>query len=130
MKKAGNLPLRVPYAATIYGKEEIAAVLRVLADPGHIVAGPAVKEFEERIAGLFGKAYGVMVNSGSSANLIGLEVLDLPARAEIITPALTFPTTLSPLLKLGLKPVFVDVDCGTYLANLDQVENSITVNTR
>ncbi len=105
-------------------------MLRVLANPARIVAGHAVHEFEERIAKLFGKKFGIMVNSGSSANLIGLEVLDLPTGSEVITPALTFSTTLSPIIKLGLKPVFVDVELGSYLANLDEIEKSITAKTR
>jgi CDP-6-deoxy-D-xylo-4-hexulose-3-dehydrase len=130
MKRPRRKLLRVPYAATVYGKEEIAAVLRVLANPRRIVAGRAVHAFEARIAKLFGKRFGVMVNSGSSANLIGLEVLDLPRGSEVITPVLTFSTTLSPIIKLGLQPALVDVELGTYLANLDDIEKSITPQTR
>ena len=123
-------PLRVTYAGTVYGKEEIAAVNKVLSDPLHIVAGPQVHAFEEKVAKLFGKKFGVMVNSGSSANLVSIDALGLPRGSEIITPALTFSTTLAPLVQLGLKPVFVDVEQGTYVVDIDKLEKKITKKTR
>src|SRR3989338_8518599 len=122
--------IRVPYAQAVYGQREIRAVNKVLADPLKIVTGPLVKEFERRIAAIFGKRFGVMVNSGSSANLLALEVLDLPEGSEIITPVLTFATTLAPILQKGLKPVFADVDSGTYVIDADQVEPLITKKTK
>jgi CDP-6-deoxy-D-xylo-4-hexulose-3-dehydrase len=122
--------LRVSYATTKYGKEEIDAVLEVLKDPTKIVAGPRVHEFEEKIGALFGKRFGVMVNSGSSANLIALDALHLPQGSEVITPALTFSTTLAPIVKLGLVPVFADVEFGKYTINIDQIEKLITKKTK
>src|SRR3989338_7819810 len=122
--------MEVPYAAAIYGPEEIEAVLNVLRNPKKIVAGPQVKEFEKKIAGIFGKEYGIMVNSGSSANLIAFDVLDLPVGSEVITPALTFGTTLAPILQKGLVPVFADIVVGDYTINIDQIEKLITKKTR
>src|SRR3989344_1399902 len=122
--------LRVPYALAVYGKPEIQAVNRVLGNPARIAPGNAVKEFERRIARLFSKKYGVMVNSGSSANLLALSVLNLPRGSEVITPVLTFATTVAPIVQKGLVPVFVDVKEGTYLANLDQIEPLITKKTK
>ena len=122
--------IRVPYASAVFGKEEIAAVNKVLANPQRIVAGESVREFEKKIARLFGKRYGVMVNSGSSANLIALEVLNLPPGSEVITPILTFSTTLAPILQKGLVPVFADVVEGAYIINVDQVESLITKKTK
>lgn len=122
--------MRVPYAQAVYGKAEIRAAMRVFENPSKIVAGPAVKQFEKKIANLFGKQHGVMVNSGSSANLLALAALDLPPHAEVITPALTFSTTLAPILQLGLTPVFTDVEPGTYVINAGQVEALITRRTR
>lgn len=121
---------RVSYAAAVYGPQEIQAVVSVLKNPAKIVAGPAVKEFEKKIAGLFGKKYGVMVNSGSSANLMALEALNLPKGSEVITPVLTFSTTLAPLLQKGLKPVFADVAEGTYVIDPGQVERLVTKKTK
>lgn len=130
MPEEKDKQMEVPYAAAIYGSEEMGAVLNVLRNPKKIVAGPQVKEFEQKIAALFGKKYGVMVNSGSSANLIALEVLNLPVGSEVITPVLTFGTTLSPILQKGLKPVFVDVVPGTYQIDTDKIEALITENTK
>ena len=121
---------RVPYASAVYGKAEIKAVNKVLANPQKIVAGDAVREFEKQIAKIFGKKHGVMVNSGSSANLIALETINLPPGSEVITPALTFSTTLAPILQKSLVPVFADVVEGTYVINVDQVESLITEKTK
>lgn len=121
---------RVPYALAVYGREEIAAVNRVLADPTKISPGALVKEFEKEIADVFGKAYGVMVNSGSSANLLALEVLDLPRGSEVITPILTFSTTLAPIIQKGLVPIFVDVKEDTYNIDETKVEAVITPKTK
>ena len=71
-----------------------------------------------------------MVNSGSSANLLAMEMLDCPKNSEVITPILTFATTLSPILKKELTPVFVDVEPETYIVNIDQVEQAITSKTK
>ncbi len=122
--------IRVTYARAVYGKQEIDAVLRVLRNPEKIVAGPNVREFEARVAKLFGKAHGVMVNSGSSANLIALEVLGLPPGSEVITPALTYSTTVAPIIQKNLKPVFVDVELNTYNINASQIERRITKKTK
>ncbi len=121
--------LRVPYALAVFGNEERRAVGEVLKTP-QIVAGKKAGEFEGKIAKLFGKKYGLLVNSGSSANLLALEVLGLPKGSEVITPVLTFATTVSPILKTGLVPVFVDVKMGSYLLDIDQVESMINKRTR
>lgn len=122
--------IRVPYALAVYGKEEVSAVNRVLKDPTKISPGFHTKQFERKIAGVFGKRYGIMVNSGSSANLLAFEILNLLRGSEVITPALTFSTTLAPILQKGLIPVFADVQPGNYLIDIDQVEKLITKKTR
>ena len=121
--------LRVPYGLAVHDHEEENAVLEVIKNHKTIM-GEKVKKFENEIAVLFGKQFGTMVNSGSSANLLTFEVLDIPENAEIITPILTFATTLSPIIKKGLTPVFVDVEPETYIVNVEQVEQSITSKTR
>jgi CDP-6-deoxy-D-xylo-4-hexulose-3-dehydrase len=108
---------RVPYAGPVWGEPEIQAVLDVLRSPSRqLAAGPKVAEFERRIAALFGQPHGVMVNSGSSANLLALAALNLPRGSRVVTPALTFATTVAPILQLGLVPEFVDVEPGAYVA--------------
>jgi len=121
--------LRVPYGLAVHDHEEENAVLEVIKNHKTIM-GEKVSKFENKIATLFGKQFGIMVNSGSSANLLTFEILDIPENAEIITPILTFPTTLSPIIKKGLVPVFVDVEPETYVVNIDQVEQSITDKTK
>ena len=121
--------MRVSYAQAVHGIEEENAVLDVLRKNQSIM-GHRVKQFEEEIATIFGKKHGVMVNSGSSANLLALEILNLPAGSEVITPALTFATTVAPILQRGLKPVFVDVEHGTYNIDISKIREKITHKTK
>lgn len=129
MNKANtSTPIRVPYGMTVHGEEEIAAVNRVLRTSTQM--GAHVREFEDRVAKLFEKKHGIMVNSGSSALFLAAEILGLPPGSEVITPALTFATTVSCLLKNGLVPAFVDVEEGTYCIDPAKVEAMITPKTR
>lgn len=122
---------RVFYAQAVYGQEEIDAVLDVLHNRSlALMDGPAVKTFEGRVAALFGKPYGLMVNSGSSANMLAIAALGLPAGSEIVTPALTFSTTVAPLLQQGLVPAFVDVEPDTFNIDAARVEEMIGPKTR
>lgn len=121
--------LRVLYAQAVYDNKEIQRVVRVLKEHREAV-GRETDEFEKRVAPRFGKKYGVMVNSGSSANLLAFELLNLPPGSEVITPLLTFSTTLSPLIKMGLIPVFADVEIGKYVIDASQVEKLITKKTK
>ena len=120
--------VHVPYGRTVHGEEEIAAVVEVLRTSTQM--GKNVRQMEEQVAALFQKKHGIMVNSGSSANYLTMEILDLPAGSEVITPALTFSTTVAPLVKLNLIPAFVDVEPGTFNINANQVEAMITPNTK
>jgi CDP-6-deoxy-D-xylo-4-hexulose-3-dehydrase len=129
MSKTDNSNLRVPYALSVHDEQENKRVLAVL-NEHRTNTGRETYEFEDRSTKYFGKKYATMVNSGSSANLLAFELLDLPEGSEIITPLLTFSTTVSPLLKKGLIPVFVDVTPGTYQINVDQIEKMITKKTR
>ena len=104
-----------------YGEEEIKAVEQCLRDGWLAGFGPRSIEFEEKIAKRFGKKYGVFVNSGSSACLLALAALDLPKGCKIITPACTFSTTLAPIIQLGFKPVFVDVELITYVPSVADI---------
>ncbi len=128
MSKIVQPKMRVPYGLSVHGQEEIDAVVKVL--KGNTALGDKTKEFEGKIAKMFGKKYGVMVNSGSSANLLALEILNLPQGSEVITPILTFATTIAPIIQKGLVPVFVDVDPNTYIINPDDVEKAITPKTK
>ncbi len=124
-----NDELRVPYGMAVHDAEEENAVLEIIKNKKTIM-GDKVKQFENEVSTLFGKELGIMVNSGSSANLLTFEILDIPENSEVITPILTFATTLSPIIKKGLTPVFVDVEPETYIVNIDQIEESITSKTK
>lgn len=124
-----KIPLRVSYAQAVHDEKETNAVTKVL-EEHRTNMGIETYAFEKKIAKLFGKKFGIMVNSGSSANLIAVEILNLPKGSEVITPMLTFATTVAPLIKLGLVPVFADVDEGKYIVNVNQVEKLITKKTK
>ncbi len=117
----------ISYGKSIHGKSEINAVVNVLKNSTQM--GKNVAEFEKKISKLFSKKYGVMFNSGSSALLIAFEILNLPKNSEIITPVLTFGTTISSMLKASLKPIFIDVKKETL--NIDErlIEKKITKKT-
>ena len=120
---------RVPYGLAVHDEEEENAVLDVIKNRQTIM-GKRVIEFEKKIASLFSKKFGVMVNSGSSANLLAFELLNLPQKSEIITPILTFATTIAPIIQKQLTPVFVDVEPETYLINVNDIEKMIGKNTK
>lgn len=120
--------IHVPYGQTVHGEEEIAAVVSVLRTSTQM--GKHVREMERKVADLFSKQHGIMVNSGSSANYLAIEILGLPAESEVITPALTFSTTVAPLVKNNLVPVFIDVEPGTLNMDANQVEAMITAKTK
>jgi CDP-6-deoxy-D-xylo-4-hexulose-3-dehydrase len=120
--------MRVNYGQSVHGQEEIDAVVSVLR--GSTQMGAHVREMEGRVAALFAKRHGIMVNSGSSANYLAIELLRLPAGSEVITPALTFATTVAPIVRHGLVPAFVDVREGTYNIDEDLLESMISSRTR
>ena len=120
--------LRVPYGLSVHGNDEIKAVTKVLKSSTQM--GKNVIAFEKKISKLFSKKYGLMVNSGSSALLLAMETLDIPEGSEIITPALTFSTTVGYIVRNKLVPVFVDVEEGTYCINEKKIKNLITKKTK
>jgi len=122
MKKVWYAPNRLE----AYGEEEIKAVEQCLRDGWLAGFGPRSVEFEEKIAKEFGKKFGVFVNSGSSACLLALAALDLPKGSKIITPALTFATTLAPIIQLGFKPVFIDSNLTSYVPDIEDILNKVT----
>lgn len=121
-------PVRVPYGQTVHGEAEIAAVVEVLRTSTQM--GPRVRAMEERVAALFAKQHGIMVNSGSSANYLAIEILKLPAGSEVITPALTFSTTVAPIVRHGLVPAFVDAEPDTFNIDAGRIEEMIGPKTR
>lgn len=119
-----------PNKKEAYGDLEIQAVIDCLNDGWLAGFGPRTIEFEEKISHLFGKKYGLFVNSGSSAILLGLHALNLEKDSEVLTPACTFSTTLAPIIQCGLKPIFCDVEIGTYVPNVEQICEKVSDKTK
>ena len=119
-----------PNKLEAYGEKEIKAVEQCLRDGWLAGFGPRSIEFEEKIAKEFGKKYGVFVNSGSSACLLALASLNLPKGCKIITPALTFSTTLAPIIQLGFIPVFIDSNLTSYVPTVKAILDAITKDTK
>jgi CDP-6-deoxy-D-xylo-4-hexulose-3-dehydrase len=118
----------VPYGKAVYGEKEIEAVNRVLRSSTQM--GKHTREMEARVAALYAKKHGIMVNSGSSALYLAADLMNYEPGAEIITPALTFSTTVAPQVKKGWIPAFVDVEEGTYNVDATKVEEMITPKTK
>lgn len=109
-----------------YGEEEIKAVEESLRDGWLAGFGKRTVEFEKRTADIFGKKYGLFVNSGSSAILLALCSLDLPRGTRVLTPACGFATTVAPIIQLGLIPVFCDVQLLTYVPSVEDIKKVYT----
>jgi len=127
---------KVPYAGRVYDDEElrlgVESVLQFW-----LTAGPFANRFEKEMRDYFGSNAAYLVNSGSSANLLMIATLLSPQIKdglrpgdEVITPAVTFPTTLTPLVQNGLVPVFVDCQPGVYDVDVSQIEAAIGPKTR
>lgn len=120
--------IRVPYGMTVHGEEEINAVVKCLRTSTQM--GANVRTMESRVAKLFDKKFGIMVNSGSSALYLAMEIAKLPPGSEVITPALTFATTVGCIVKNGLVPAFVDVEPNTFNIDVQQIEAMVTAKTK
>jgi CDP-6-deoxy-D-xylo-4-hexulose-3-dehydrase len=122
---------RIFYSASVHDEAEINAVVEVLrSGPQGLWPGKRVTAMEREVAKLFGKTRGVMVNSGSSALYLAVELLNLPKGSEVITPALVFSTDVAPLVRAGLIPVFVDVEPDTYCLDASKIEAAISPKTK
>lgn len=122
-------------ASSSWDKEEIAAIQRVI-DSNMFSMGKEVINFEKAFSEYTGSKYSVMVNSGSSANLLAVAALfykknnPLKRGDEVIVPAVSWSTTYYPLYQYGLKLKFVDIDINTLNYDLDALKSSLTDKTR
>ena len=121
---------KIYYGKAVYDNKEIKAVLDVLRNSSlTLIDGPKVKKLEKTVSKLFGKKYGLMVNSGSSANLLGLSSFNFKKGSEVITPNLTFSTTVAPIYQLGLIPHFIGVEKDKFIADPTHIEKCINKKT-
>lgn len=114
----------IEFAKPLFGDAEREAVNRVMATPW-LASGPETELFEAEFASLIGARCALAVNSGSSANLLALAALNLPKGSKVLTSGCGFPATLAPILHLGLEPVLVDYEMGSFNIDLDAVERRI-----
>jgi CDP-6-deoxy-D-xylo-4-hexulose-3-dehydrase len=127
---------KIPLAIASYGWEEVCEAMDTLLG-GWVTMGTKVQEFEALFAKYIGVRHAIMVNSGSSANLVALSVLTNPVTVgriqpgdEIITPAITWATTVFPIVNCGAVPVLVDVDLETFNIDVKEIEKAITPRTK
>jgi CDP-6-deoxy-D-xylo-4-hexulose-3-dehydrase len=122
-------------ASDSWGSEEISAINDVI-NSNRYTMGPKVKKFENEFAAHFNSDYAIMVNSGSSANLLMIASLfyskkyDLKAGDEVIVPAVSWSTTYYPVYQYGLKLVFVDVDRDTLNISPEEIKKAISPKTK
>lgn len=119
---------KISYGKNVYGRKEINAVIKTLNQSTQM--GKSVVTFENKIAKLFSKKYGLMVNSGSSALILALKVMNFPKGSEIIAPCLNFGTAVSSIMLSNLNPIFVDCDIETLQIDIDKIESKISKKTK
>ena len=119
----------VQYAGPYFDGQEAQAVVRTMLE-GWLVLGKEGAMFERRFPKKLGQKTGVVVNSGSSANLLMMLALtskrgmNLPKGTKVITPIAGFPATLSPTIQVGFTPIFVDIELESLNLDLEQVEQA------
>ena len=123
----------VYYSGPYWDEKEVSAMLTALTQGKWIASGEEVNKFERQFSKKFGFRHSLMVNSGSSANLVMIAALkkyfDWQDGDEIIVSCVGFPTTIAPIVQNGLKPVFVDIDFSDLNWDLDQINEKITSRT-
>ena len=122
---------RIPLAIPPYGSDEVLESLESLLSM-NTTSGEKVSKFEKKFAHYIGIKHGIMVNSGSSANLLALSILSHPSlknriktNDEIITPAVTWATTVYPILNINAIPKFVDVKLNDYTIDPEEIITSL-----
>jgi len=128
---------RINYAGRVYDENEMISLVDSALD-FWLTAGRYAQKFEEEFAKFLGVRYCLLTNSGSSANLLAISALTshklgekkLNPGDEVITTACGFPTTLNPIIQNNLKPVFIDVELGTYNIQVDMIENALSERTK
>ena len=127
----------VPVSGKVFGAEEVQHVVDAGLD-FWLTAGRFAIDFERRFARVMQARHAMLVNSGSSANLLALSCLTSPSLGEarlkpgdeVLTVAAGFPTTVNPIVQNGLVPVFADVEPGTYGPIVAQLEEAVSERTR
>jgi CDP-6-deoxy-D-xylo-4-hexulose-3-dehydrase len=126
--------MRVPLAVVGLEQADIQKVVEIL-ESGNLTMGAQVRTFESLMANYLGVDHFIMVNSGSSANLLMFEYLLRPSNGKpylqpgdgVLVPAIAWPTTIWPIIQLGLVPIFVDVNRETFDIDLESARKAISL---
>jgi len=121
------LDLKAQYAAI---KDEVTQAISEVCENQSFALGPAVAEFEEKIAAYCNSKHAIGVSSGTDALIVSLMALGIKPGDEVITTPFTFFATAGSIVRLGAKPVFVDVDPDSYNIEASGIEQKITERTR
>jgi len=119
----------IPIARPLIGEEEIAAVVEVLRS-GQLAQGPIVKAFENAFAEWSGADYAVATSSGTAAIQIALLAHDIGPGEEVITPSFSFIASANPILFVGARPVFADIEVDYYTVSPEALEEQVTSRTK
>jgi len=119
---------KIYYGKNVYDHKEINAVVKTLKNRTQM--GSSVSEFAKKVSKIFSKKFGLMVNSGSSALILALKVMDFKKGSEIITPCLNFGTAVSSIMLSNYKPILVDCEIDTLQIDIDQIEKKISKKTK
>ena len=127
---------KYPLLTNAFSKQDLSEAIKVI-KTGQITMSKVTKNFEQKFAKFVGDKYALMVNSGSSANLLSVYAACSPYRKkkfkrndEVIIPSLCWSTSLWPLVQAGLKPVFIDVNPKTLNVDVEEVIKNITKKTK
>ena len=119
---------KIPYGKNVYNQREIKAVIKTLNKSTQM--GESVNTFEKKVSKYFSKKFGLMVNSGSSALILALQVMNFKKGSEVLTPCLNFGTAVSSIMLNNLTPILVDCEVSTLQIDLSKIENKITNKTK
>jgi len=119
----------IPMSKPFFGKAEIDAVVQVLKS-GWITTGPKCKEFEQKFAELIGAGHALSLSSGTGGMHLALRAMGIGEGDEIITPSMTFASTVNQIVLAGSKPVFADIDYNTLIIRPEEIERLISKRTK
>jgi perosamine synthetase len=120
----------VPVNQPVLDGNEKAYLIRCIESGWISSEGPAVQEFEEKLAARVGRKHGIAVSNGSTALDLAVRALGLPEGSEVIMPAFTIISCAAAIVRAGLKPVLVDADPATWNMNVHQLSDKVTSKTR
>ena len=119
---------KISYGKNVYDNKEINAVIKTLKKTTQM--GESVSAFEKKVSKIFSKKYGLMVNSGSSALILALKVMNFKKASEIIAPSLNFGTAVSSIMLNNLNPILVDCKIDTLQIDPNKIEKKISKKTK